>query len=164
MIYVMYGCMLNVKVSPMRNIKLNSIASTLCNVAYYCQLNSCHTCVKQLIASFISQPVNNSASSAELSNEHTKHNESLSIKVVELSTQTSVLEKQISDTLNSLIKLSTISLQPSSTSGSKNSGIVPNVATNLADELIDRENRKFNLVIHNLPETTKGGNEADNNL
>ena len=36
--------------------------------------------------------------------------------------------------------------------------IVPNVATNLADELIDRENRKFNLVIRNLPE---GGNEAD---
>ena len=39
--------------------KLNSIASTLCNVAYYCQLNSCHTRVKQLIASFISQSVNN---------------------------------------------------------------------------------------------------------
>ena len=103
-------------------------------MAFYCQLNSCHTRVKQLIASFISQPVNNSASSTELSNEHTKQNESLSTKVVELSTKTSVLEKQISDTLNSLSKLNTISLQPSSTSGSENSGIVPNVATNLADE------------------------------
>ena len=61
-------------------------------------------------------------------------------------------------------KLNIISLQPSSTSGSENSGIVPNVATNLADELIDRENRKFNLVICNLPETTKGGNEADSIL
>ena len=39
--------------------KLNSIASTLCNVAYYCQLNSCHTRIKQLIASFVSQSVNN---------------------------------------------------------------------------------------------------------
>ena len=82
--------------------KLSSIASTLCNVVYYCQLNSCHTRIKQLIASFISQPVNISASSAELSTEHTKQNESVSTKVVELSTQTSVLEKQISDTLNSL--------------------------------------------------------------
>ena len=61
-------------------------------------------------------------------------------------------------------KSNAISLQPSSTSGSENSGVVPNVATNLADELIDHENRKFNLVIHNLPETNTGGNEADNNL
>ena len=144
--------------------KLNSIAFTLCNVAYYCQLNSCHTCIKQLIASFISQSVNNSTSPAELLNEHTKQNESLSTKVVELSTQTSVLEKQISDKLNSLSKLNTISLQSSPTSDSENSGIVPNVATNLADELIDRENRKCNLVIRNLPEATEGGNKADNNL
>ena len=61
-------------------------------------------------------------------------------------------------------KLNIISLQPSSTSGSENSVIVPNAATNLADELIDHENKKFNLVIRNLPETTKGGNEADSNL
>ena len=117
--------------------KVNSIASTLCNVAYYCQLNSCHTRVKQLIASFISQSINNSTNPAELLNEHTKQNESLSTKVVELSTQTSVLQKQISDTLNSLSKLNTISLQSSPTSESENSGIIPNVATNLADELID---------------------------
>ena len=32
--------------------KLSGIASTLCNVAYYCQLNCCHTRVKQMIASF----------------------------------------------------------------------------------------------------------------
>ena len=61
-------------------------------------------------------------------------------------------------------KLNTISLQSSLTSDSENSGIVPNVATNLADELIDRGNRKFNLVIRNLPEATEGGNKADNNL
>ena len=144
--------------------KLNSIASTLCNVAYYCQLNCCHTRVKQLIASFISLPVNNSVSLAELPNEHTSQSESLSTKVVELSTQTSVLGKQISDTLNSLSKLNTVSLQSPSTSGSENSGIVPNVATNLADELIDRENRKLNLVIRNLPETTEAGSESDKNL
>ena len=84
----------------------------------------------------------------------------LSSKVVELSTQTSALEKQIKETLSSLGKLT---LQSSSTSGSDNSGIVPNVATNLVDELIDRENRKFNLVIRNLPETAEGGGEVDKN-
>ena len=56
-----------------------------------------------------------------------------------------------------------LTLQSSSTSGSDNSGIVPNVATNLADELIDCENRKFNLVIQNLPETAEGGGEVDKN-
>ena len=46
-------------------------------------------------------------------------------------------------------------------SGPENLDIVPNVATNLVDELINCENRRFNLVIHNLPETTEGSNEAD---
>ena len=140
--------------------KLSCIASTLCNVAYYCQLNCCHTRIKQLIASFICQPVNGNGNVAELSNEHAAQGESLSSKVVELSTQTSALEKQIKETLSSLGKLT---LQSSSTSGSDNSGIVPNVATNLVDELIDRENRKFNLVIRNLPETAEGGGEVDKN-
>ena len=140
--------------------KLSGIASTLCNVAYYCQLNCCHTRIKQLIASFICQPVNGNGHVAELLNEHAAQGESLSSKVVELSTQTSALEKQIKETLSSLGKLT---LQSSSTSGSDNSGIVPNVATNLVDELIDRENRKFNLVIRNLPETAEGGGEVDKN-
>ena len=52
----------------------------------------------RLIASFVSQSINNSANVAELSNKHTTQSESLSTKVVEMSTQTSVLEKQISDT------------------------------------------------------------------
>ena len=56
-----------------------------------------------------------------------------------------------------------LTLQSSSTSGSDNSGIVPNVATNLADELIDHESRKFNLVIRNLLETAEGGGEVDKN-
>ena len=81
-------------------------------------------------------------------------------QVVKPSTQTSVLEKQIKETLSSLGKLT---LQSSSTSGSDNSGTVPNVATNLADELIDCENRKFNLVIRNFPETAEGGSEVDKN-
>ena len=86
--------------------KLSGIASTLCNVAYYCQLNCCHTRVKQLIASFICQPVNGNGNVAELSNEHAAQGESLSSKVVELSTQTSALEKQIKETLSSLGKFS----------------------------------------------------------
>ena len=102
--------------------------------------------------------MNSNGNIAELSNEHAAQGESLSSKVVELSTQTSVLEKQIKETLSSLGKLT---LQSSSTSGLDNSGIVPSVATNLADELIDRENRKFNLVIRNLPETAEGGGEVD---
>ena len=87
--------------------------------------------------------------------------ESLLTKV-EHSTQASVLEKQISNTLDSLRKLSTILLQSPSTSSSENSGIAPNVTTNLADN--NHENRNFNLVICNLPETTEGGSEADKYL
>ena len=48
----------------------NGIASTLCTVAFYCQLNHCHTRVKQLITSFISKPINNSANLAKISIEH----------------------------------------------------------------------------------------------
>ena len=83
---------------------------------------------------------------------------------VEHSTHPSVLEKQISNTLDSLRKLSTISLQSPSTSSTENSGIAPNVSANLADKLINCENRNFNLVICNLPETTEGGSEADKKL
>ena len=94
----------------------------------------------------------------------TKQSESLSIKVIKLSTQTSVLEKQISDILNFWSKLNTISLQfpfIAKWFESENSGVVQNIATNLVDELITCKIRKFNLVIHNLPETTEGGSEAD---
>ena len=46
--------------------------------------------------------MNGNGNVAELSNEHAAQGESLSSKVVELSTQTSVLEKQIKETLSSL--------------------------------------------------------------
>ena len=73
----------------------------------------------------------------------------------------SYIHIQIKETLSQ--SLGKLTLQSSSTSGSDNSGIVPNVATNLADELIDHENRKFNLVIRNLLETAEGGGEVDKN-
>ena len=135
--------------------KLNSIASTLSNVAYYCQLNSCHTRVKQLIASFISQPVNKDTirgmdkSLSDLTVQVGKCIEDLGLKIENLLLNQTGLQMEV-DSIQSQPTSAGVAMRPSSTSASAASS----AAHSIIDELADRDRRKKNIIIYNLPEAT----------
>ena len=127
----------------------------LSNVAYYCQLNSCHTHVKQLIASFISQPVNKDTirgmdkSLSDLTVQVGKCIEDLGSKIENLLLNQTGLQMEV-DSIQSQPTSAGVAMRPSSTSASAASS----AAHSIIDELADRDRRKKNIIIYNLPEAT----------
>jgi len=138
---------------------LSQLSSRINNVAYFCQLNQCTSRSKQLIAAFINPTTNSNT----LSSDQAKQFEVVSVKVKNLSMHTSDLESKLNEMSNKISKLAKSSQQPILSNQDSPVGVTK-VATNLADELVDHEKRKLNLIIQNLsgnvPETTDADKKA----
>ena len=128
---------------------LSQLASSA-NVVYYCNLNSCSSRVKSIMAEWM-QTSSNVAKSlkeshtnllSELENLHKSLRE-LSGKLDTLHTSETELQDRIKNTTTAL---SAVNL-PATTQTSPS-------ATAIVDEYLDRKRRKSNLIIYGLPEPT----------
>ena len=77
-----------------------------------------------------------------------------------LSEQSSQLQNKANQVLDSL-KNTDQPLSSLSASDQDGSTLQSNIAVDLADELADRESRKCNLIVYNLPESPSPNAEAD---
>jgi len=146
--------------------KMNAVLGSLNNLVYYCETNNCTSRIKQLLYTCFT----GETQSTEHEEYLTKQIDSLTEKVADLSQncvpkQFDDLSKKIDDLVNkqlslesSLQTMSSQFIEPATnmeTDGpSQSSNQSPSNALDVADEMSDRERRKFNLVVYNFLEGT----------
>ena len=140
------------------------LAKSLPNIAYCCKFNGCLTRLNQLIANngMSESPIETDQVFGDLKSNYTQVNEAitaLSKNIDSLSSNNTKLENKV----NSLSKSIESSLsQPKPLAWEFPTSFTPSsVAINVADELSERNKRKCNVVVHNLPEPSAATNESD---
>lgn len=132
------------------------------NLAYYCSLNQCASLNKKLIHDHLSSLKNNADTptlrsvQAEQENLHRIISE-VSNKLDNLTSQNRNLQKQIEDVCHrndSLQNQITDTSKTTSQTAASTTESSTTTVLSIADELADRERRKNNLIIFNLPETS----------
>ena len=132
------------------------------NLAYYCGLNQCASLNKKLIHDHLSSLKNNADTptlrsvQAEQENLHRIISE-VSNKLDNLTSQNINLQKQIEDVCHrndSLQNQITDTSKTTSQTAASTTESSTTTVLSIADELADRERRKNNLIIFNLPETS----------
>ena len=142
---------------------LSYISGAVTNVAYYCEYNHCYSRIKQLVTLYVNSNTNlTTVSTSPYQEESSAQPSNLSSKVRNLTEQTLQLETKVNQILDSLKNLN----QVSSLSDSQQDGptLHSGVAIDLVDELADRESRKYNLIVYNLPESSTPNTDADKSL
>ena len=142
---------------------LSYISGAVTNVAYYCEYNHCYSRIKQLVTLYVNSNTNSTTvSTSPYQEESSAQPSNLSSKVGNLTEQTLQLETKVNKILDSLKNLN----QVSSLSHSQQDGptLHSGVAVDLVDELADRESRKCNLIVYNLPESSTPNTDADKSL
>jgi len=144
-----YGCTVSVKGYLMIAI-VNEIFSNVANVSYYCELNSCHSRIKQLVSDWklshsteISLTEDTSKSLSEKYNPLEQSVSELSAKIDNLPTKNSDLQMEI-DSASKSFTTNTQLIASSSVSIS--------TTLTILDELADRDRRSRNLILYNLDE------------
>ena len=142
---------------------LSYISGAVTNVAYYCEYNHCYSRIKQLVTLYVNSNTNSTTvSTSPYQEESSAQPSNLSSKVGNLTEQTLQLETKVNQILDSLKNLN----QVSSLSHSQQDGPILHrgVAVDLVDELADRETRKCNLIVNNLPESSTPNTDVDKSL
>ena len=142
--------------------QFTQLTNTITNIAYYCSLNQCASLNKKLIYDHLSSLKQNAdiptlrSLQTEQTNLHRIISD-ISNKLNELSSQNRNLQKQIEDVC---FQITSPQNQITGTSETVSQTTAPTsespttAALSIADELADRERRKNNLIIYNLPEST----------
>ena len=139
----------------------SSLAKSIPNMVYYCKHNKCQSQIKCIVDKFIKLSVTESAqisdgfkdttrgmdkSLSDLTVQVGKCIEDLDSKIKNLWNQTG-LHMEV-DSIQSQPTPADITMWPNSTSASAASS----AAHSIIDELVDRDRRKKNIIIYNLPE------------
>ena len=125
--------------------RFNKLISGTESIVYYCKLNNCLTRVKKFIFEHSQSPSSTVVNSIEsLSNSWQREHKALMDSVTALSKKMD----------NLCSKNSELQLKINNIEAPINSTVLPpaSSATNIVDELADRDRRKKNVIIYNLPE------------
>ena len=146
--------------------QFTQLTNTITNIAYYCTLNQCASLNKKLIYDHLSSLKQNADTTTlrSLKVEQTNLHHTISDvsnKLDDLFSQNrNKLKMYVSKTLASKVKLQ---VPPNLSQTTASTSKLPTTAVlSIADELADREWRKSNLIIYNLPEPTN--NSKDKSL
>ena len=131
------------------------------NVAYCCKLNGCLTCLNQLIA--INSKSKPSAEINEVLEDLKKNYSQVNEAITTLSKNIDSLSSNNTELDNKVNTLSkSVQSQPKPPAWEFPATFTPlSVAINIADELSEWKKRKYNVVVHNLPEPSSATNETD---
>ena len=131
------------------------------NIAYCCKLNGCLTRLNQLIA--INSKSKPSAEINEVLEDLKKNYSQVNEAIITLSNNIDSLSSnntELDDKVNTLSK--SVQSQPKPPAWEFPATFTPSsVAINVADELSERNKRKCNVMVHNLPEPSTATNETD---
>lgn len=135
---------------------LTQLACYAGNIAYFCNLNLCQSRFKQLFYKLIPSSNEESNSAPPIAMEQEDINDRLKVVEAQLANMVNEISAKLVDHHRALE--SSLHPQPPSQVVAATSA---NVAINVADELDDRNRRKCNLIVHNLPEGSQPDKEAD---
>ena len=158
----------------------SDLSKSFPNLAYCCKLNGCLTRLNQLIArkdtpdplaeNVLENLEKNYSSVHQTITTISKNINQLSLNNTELENKVNNLAKSIESsglesTVNNLAKSIESSLaQPKPPAWEFPATFTPSsVAINVADELTERDKRKCNIVVHNLPEPSTANSQSDTN-
>jgi len=133
---------------------LNQLLSDISNVAYYCKLNHCFSHQKLLNSTLLKSSSSVSATSSDenaiqkLLTQHQKLSsscEQLTCKINDFCPQNSTLQNQFNNLTKKFDKGSSLNTTSHS------------LAVNVIEEYADRDHRKCNLIVFNVPESADTG-------
>lgn len=132
------------------------LTQTFPNIAYCCKLHGCLTRLNQLTANDTSANESGNKRIEEIAEKHSLISQSitdLSSQIQNLSLNSAALESKF----NNLIKSTQLQKNPPAS----NTFIPTSVAVDVADEISERDKRKCNLIVHNLPEEPLDNHHTD---
>ena len=135
------------------------LTATFPNIAYCCKLHGCITRLNQLTANDGKVNESNSKKFEEIVEKHSLLNQSindLSSKIQSLSLNSATLENKLNDLTKCMQPQKNVSNWEA-----VNTLIPTSVAVNVADEISERDKRKCNLIVHNLPEEPLDNHHSD---
>ena len=145
----------------------SSLAKSIPNMVYYCKHNKCQSRIKCIVAEFIKSSV---AESAQISDGFKNTIRSMDKSLSDLTVQVgkciedlgSRIENLLSNQTGLQMEVDSIQSQPSQptlagisvrpSSAATSASTASSTAHNIIDELADRDRRKKNIIVYNLPE------------